>query len=267
MSSMTIPSSYLDETRQIAHQAGKAILEHYGTATVTYKDDRSPLTTADSASHALIVDALCRLTPRIPVVSEESAPSTHSEQSACPLYWLVDPLDGTKEFLKRSGDFTVNIALISEGESVLGVVYAPVPATTYFAQKGSGAWVQRGSASPTAIQTNPANTEALRIVASKDHAGPEVEAMLNRLPGASLKSIGSSLKFCLVAEGAADLYPRFVPTMEWDTGAAQCVVEAAGGFLVNLDGTRLQYGKNVRRNASLMTYGDPHLDWKSLLQP
>ena len=180
-------------------------------------------------------------------------------------FWLVDPLDGTKEFIKKTGQFTVNIALIENGESTLGVVLAPASGLEYFASRGNGAFKRLGQSEPEKIHVSEIDKDKLRIVASRDHAGPKVAAMLEKLPNAELVSMGSSLKFCLVAEGAADLYPRFVPTMEWDTGAAQCILEEAGGAVCTLDGYRLGYGKEDPRNPSIIAAGHPTIDWKALL--
>lgn len=257
----------IDSIRKIATEAGEAILKHFHAevpADIDYKADDSPLTMGDRASHEAICKGLAELTPDIPVLSEESESIPYDERRQWKKFWLVDPLDGTKEFIKRTGDFTVNIALIENGEPILGVVHAPVLGVTYFAEKGTGAF-KATSRGESRISVRSSNADALCIVASKDHAGPQVAAMLEKLPGAELTSMGSSLKFCLVAEGVADLYPRFVPTMEWDTGAAQCVVEAAGGSVMTLDGGRLIYQKEVLRNPSVITVGDPDLDWKNLL--
>jgi 3'(2'), 5'-bisphosphate nucleotidase len=178
---------------------------------------------------------------------------------------LIDPLDGTKEFLKGTDEFTVNIALVAHGRPVLGVVAAPALARVYSAVAGQGAWRKDGRGSQIAIHTRPVNLALLSIVASKDHAGPMVSRLLAHAPGAKLKSMGSSLKFCLVADGSADLYLRDVPTMEWDTAAAQCVVEAAGGMVCSLDGKPLSYGKPGLKNPSLMTIGDRKFDWNRLV--
>jgi 3'(2'), 5'-bisphosphate nucleotidase len=177
----------------------------------------------------------------------------------------VDPLDGTKEFIKGTGEFTVNIALVSGAEPVLGVVHVPVTGVTYWGRQGAGAFMARADGAPVAIHTRPAPMERLVIVASKDHAGPQVEAMLKRLPTASTANLGSSLKFCLVAEGKADFYPRLAPTCEWDTGAAQCVLEAAGGGVTDTEGRRLAYNKAELTNPSFLAFGDPRQDWRALL--
>ena len=256
----------IDDIRRIAAEAGDAIMNTYDDpAQVETKEDDSPLTQADRAAHNCIVAALTALTPDIPVLSEESEGISTEERMGWDRFWLVDPLDGTKEFIKKTGQFTVNIALIENGESSLGVVLAPASGLEYFASRGNGAFKRLGQAEPEKIQVSEIDKNKLRIVASRDHAGPKVAAMLEKLPGAELVSMGSSLKFCLVAEGAADLYPRFVPTMEWDTGAAQCILEEAGGAVCTLDGYRLGYGKEDTCNPSIIAAGHPILDWKALM--
>jgi 3'(2'), 5'-bisphosphate nucleotidase len=250
----------------IAADAGRAILRHYKQPIhVTAKTDASPLTAADRASHELICAALERLRPGVAVVSEESDSAVLAAGAPTGSYWLVDPLDGTKEFLKGTDEFTVNIALIEGGRPVLGVVYAPALDLYYYADTARGAWRRQGNAAATPVRSRPADLARLAVVASKDHAGPQVARLLERTPGAALKSMGSSLKFCLVAEGQADVYLRDVPTMEWDTAAAQCVVEAAGGRLTDLQGAPLTYGKPEFRNPLLMTVGDPQFAWRQLL--
>lgn len=260
----------LPAVREIAAEAGLLILEHYERPSpVDYKADDSPLTAADHASHVFLVERLQALTPDVPVLSEESDPGDYAARQGWDRFWLVDPLDGTKEFVKKTGEFTVNVALVEGGEPVLGVVHVPVRGLTYYAARGEGAHKHEGAAAPEPIRVRAAEPKKLTVVASRDHAGPEVAAILARMDAAgvavSSASMGSSLKFCLVAEGAADLYPRTVPTMEWDTAAAQCVVEEAGGRVTTLDGARLAYNKADIRNPSIMTSGDPALDWKRYL--
>ncbi|MGZ3460684.1 MAG: 3'(2'),5'-bisphosphate nucleotidase CysQ [Archangium sp.] len=250
----------------VAREAGRATLQFYGGAvSVERKGDDSPLTAADKASHTLILEALRRLTPGLPVLSEESSELEVAERRKWSTFWLVDPLDGTKEFIKGTGEFTVNIALVSGTEPVLGVVHVPVTGVTYWGRKGGGAFMAQADQAPVALHTRPANLERLVIVASKDHAGPRVEALLRRLTTASTASMGSSLKFCLVAEGRADFYPRLQPTCEWDTGAAQCVLEAAGGAVTDTEGRRLVYNKEQLTNPSFLAFGDPRQDWLALL--
>jgi 3'(2'), 5'-bisphosphate nucleotidase len=248
----------IQQLSQFARLAGERIMPFYRkTLAVKSKEDRSPLTEADMASHHYLVEALKDVLPNTPVISEES--QNHTDLAGVSQFWLVDPLDGTKEFLKGTNEFTVNIALIRNSYPVLGVVHAPALAVTYYAASGEGAWRQIADQPSARIQTRSADSANLSIVASKDHAGPFVKTLLEMFPNATLRSMGSSLKFCLVAEGAADLYLRDLPTMEWDTAAAQCVVESAGGRVFSLDAERLSYGKDGLRNPAIMTVGDATL--------
>ncbi|MDU0355527.1 3'(2'),5'-bisphosphate nucleotidase CysQ [Paraglaciecola aquimarina] len=214
----------------ISHQAGDKIMEIYQRDFAIYeKSDESPLTEADLAAHNCIVAGLQAISD-LPILSEESANISWQERSGWDKYWLVDPLDGTKEFIKKNGEFTVNIALIDKGVPVLGVVYAPVLSQTYVGIVGQGAYKisagQKTDISPKAHIKG----DSWKIVGSRSHQSPEIQALLDSLPGETeLVAMGSSLKLCLVAEGVAHLYPRLGPTSEWDTGAAQAVVEAAGG--------------------------------------
>jgi 3'(2'), 5'-bisphosphate nucleotidase len=259
-------SELLSEAVRIVIHAGERILEFYEEeTTVEHKADLSPLTLADCAAHELICRELRRLTPQVPVLSEESAAAEIEGRHDWARFWLVDPLDGTKEFLKRTGEFTVNLALVQHGEPILGVVHVPVSRLTYFAEADGGAYRQEIGSEPRRIHTRPAHPDCLAVVASRDHAGPAVRSLLERLPGTRTLSMGSALKFCLVAEGKADLYPRDLPTMEWDTGAAQCVVEQAGGRVFDLQGQRLIYNKPSLRNPAIVTIGDPSLPWRSYL--
>ena len=258
-----------------AREAGRAILGHYGRPLpVDTKADDSPLTQADLAAHRVIVERL-RAGSDLPVLSEESPAEEVAGRAGWRRFWCVDPLDGTKEFVKgsqsppvRSGEFTVNVALVENGAPVLGVVHVPVLGATYGGM-GGRAWKQTGDDEPVPIQTRPAPADALTVVASRDHAGPEVAAILGRVEadGRTVESasMGSSLKFCLVAEGAADFYPRTAPTFEWDTAAAQAVVEAAGGRVGTRGADRLTYNKADLRNPSVFCWGDPALDWRRWL--
>jgi 3'(2'), 5'-bisphosphate nucleotidase len=251
---------------EVAQQAGEKIMRFYeGGAAVTWKKDASPLTSADSASHDFLMEALRYLTPETPVISEESEEVINGFVAAGTSFWLVDPLDGTKEFIKGTNEFTVNLALIEAGQAVMGVVYAPALNLIYYGSRNSGSWRKAGAEPPTPIFTRRADAARVSVVASKDHAGPLVEAMLSRLTNPQLLSMGSSLKFCLVAEGKADLYLRDLPTMEWDTAAAQCIVEAAAGGVYSLDGKRLCYGKSGLQNPAIMTVGDVQYDWSALI--
>ena len=228
------------------------------------KADRSPVTEADVAANDFLISALTKLHPKLKVVSEEAIeganPTAPAEE-----HWLIDPLDGTRGFLQGKPEFTVNIALMRNGRPIAGVVHAPAIALTYLARIGEGAWRLEGEGAKIPIQTRPAERHRLTVVASKDHSGPRVRAMLERMDSPALTSIGSSLKFCLVAEGRADLYLRDLPTMEWDTAAAQCIVEAAGGRVLELSGKPLGYGKPGLKNPAIITIGDPEFGWQELV--
>ena len=249
----------IDILHTIAESAGREILKFYGQPlTVDAKADDSPLTQADLASHRFITAALAEAFPDIPVVSEEDGERDEAILKAS-RWFVVDPLDGTKEFIKETGSFTVNIGLIEEGVPTHGIVHVPVSGRTYGASPETGAWRIDTGEDRQAIKTTPA-PEKLRIVASRDHAGPEVKALLERFPESECLSIGSSLKFCLVAEGAADVYLRDVPTMEWDTAAADAIVRQAGGqLLTHPEHQTLGYAKPDYRNGSLLTIGDSSL--------
>lgn len=249
----------------LARRAGEAILEVYGQDfDVELKDDRSPLTAADMASHRIICDELAKVEPGIPILSEESAEIPFTERSGWQRYFLVDPLDGTKEFVNRNGEFTVNIALVEQHRPVLGVVHVPVSGVSYAGAIGHGAFRQADGA-PQAIAVRRPAADPLVIVGSRSHANPDLAERLARLGAHELVSMGSSLKFCLVAEGQADLYPRFGPTSEWDTAAAQAVVEAAGGQVVRLDGAPLRYNTKADiLNPHFLVFGDADRDWAAL---
>ena len=228
----------------IARAAGDAILAIYCQPfAVEYKQDESPLTAADQGAHEVIVQALARLAPDIPVLSEESDAETMQARLGWSCYWLVDPLDGTKEFVSRNGEFTVNIALIDHGRPVWGLVYAPVLDKLWYGGKEVGAW-RVADGTHKAIQTRPHEAgQAWRVVGSRNHLSQATLDYLAPLGEVELVSMGSSLKFCIIAEGGAELYPRLAPTCEWDTAAAQAVLEGAGGSVTQLDGSALAYNK------------------------
>jgi len=247
-------AEYLNEVMRpactIARAAGDEILRVYrGEIEVEMKDDRSPLTAADRASHAVIERGLRGHFPEIPVLSEEGRDIPYTERRHWQRFWLVDPLDGTKEFIKRNGEFTVNIALVEDQTPVAGVVYVPVTGRLYLGIRGAGAWCQEEGGVAEAIRVRPSVAgEGLAVVMSRSHPSPELDAYLRGVAVAERVSVGSSLKFCVVAEGRADLYPRLGPTMEWDTAAGQAVVEAAGGSVRQLDGSPLRYNKEELLN-------------------
>lgn len=250
----------------IARQAAGDIIAVYDSEfSIQHKDDRSPLTAADLAAHRRIIDGLHRLTPDWPILSEESASIGWDERRRWVRYWLVDPLDGTREFVKRNGEFTVNIALIDKGESVLGVVQAPVTGELAWAWQGGGAWIALGDADPLRCRTR-ARQSPLRVAGSRSHGNLRLDSMLEAVGPFELAPLGSSLKFLRIACGEADLYVRLGPTSEWDTAAAQCVLEQAGGAVLDFKGEPLRYnGKDSLLNPEFIACGDPRHDWAKLL--
>jgi 3'(2'), 5'-bisphosphate nucleotidase len=269
MSDLPEPRRLLDSICDIARHAGQAILEVYARADVAVarKSDDSPLTEADQVAHTIISGALERLSPRLPVLSEESLPADTATRRSWQRYWLVDPLDGTKEFLKRNGEFTVNIALIDDHRAVLGAVFAPVLDRMYSGAADLGAWRADGGAAQTPIAVRADATAPLRVVGSRSHPSPELAAYLAALPEHEITDMGSSLKICLVAEGAADIYPRLGPTSEWDTAAAQAILESAGGRMIDLAGRPLRYNsKDGLLNPHFLAFGDQQRDWLAPIQ-
>jgi len=259
--------SLVEPVVALAEDAGHAILEVYSTDfDVQQKDDESPLTQADLAAHRWIDAGLRALTPDIPIISEEAGLPAFSERSQWTRYWLIDPLDGTKEFVNRNGEFTVNIALIDNHRPVLGVVRVPVQDKTYVGCEGLGAQRRDGTSTPVSIAVNPTAASPARIVGSRSHRGASLDAYLESLGDYDMVPMGSSLKFCVIAEGTADLYPRLGPTSEWDTAAAQAVVEQAGGSVVTLDGKPMKYNtKDDILNPYFFVTGASDRDWLALL--
>jgi len=259
---MTDFHRYLDDVRSIAIEAGQRILQVYERDfNVTRKQDNSPLTEADHAAHELILERLSALAPVLPVLSEESAADDYAARASWRRFWLVDPLDGTKEFISRTGEFTVNIALIDQGRPVLGVVHVPVRGETYSACRGRGAFRDTGKNGAEPIRARRFNGGPATVVASRSHGNKDTEAFLDSIGKHDVANMGSSLKFCLVAAGQADVYPRLGPTMEWDTGAAQCVVEEAGGRVVDVEGQPLLYNKTDLHNPWFIVSGAGDYDW------
>jgi len=260
-------NEWLEQVVAIAKAAGDEILEVYNhhDFNVEVKGDGSPLTEADRRAHRLIESALQKMTPDIPVLSEESKPEAFEARQGWSRFWLVDPLDGTKEFVKRNGEFTVNIALIDNARPMMGVVHTPVRKVTHYAEIGVGALKQADDQAPQRISTRKLEQGRVVMVASRSHGGGAVETyqhnLNEELGQIEITSMGSSLKLCLVAEGAADIYPRLGPTSEWDTAAAHCLVDAAGGGVVQCDGTPLVYNKSNILNPWFLVYGDDQYDW------
>jgi 3'(2'), 5'-bisphosphate nucleotidase len=237
----------LPRVTALACESGRTILAIYQDLNpqVEYKSDHSPVTRADLVSQHILQTGLARLAPHWPVLSEESVEVPFDERRSWRHFWMIDPLDGTKEFLHRTGEFTVNIALIEEDRPILGVVYAPVIDKLYFAARGAGSYRMDGKVT-TAIKVAPTRAGRTRFVVSRRHASEQ------ETKGGETTVMGSSLKFCLIAEGSADVYPRNGPTMEWDTAAAQCILEEAGGSVTDLKGNTIRYNKHVLLNSAFV---------------
>ena len=259
-------SAWREACIAIARDAGAGIMQVYAQDfDVTAKADDSPLTAADMAAHRIICAGLAALTPDIPVLSEESATIDWSTRRGWSRYWLVDPLDGTREFVKKNGEFTVNIALVDGDASIMGIVYAPAFDYMVHAERGVGAFVRDGASDIALFTQRPAPTP-LRVAASRSHLDARTAAALEKMGATERIGMGSSLKFCRIAEGRMDVYPRFGPTSEWDTAAAQCVLEAAGGVVLTLDGAALRYNtKESLLNPDFLALGDAKLNWRSWL--
>jgi 3'(2'), 5'-bisphosphate nucleotidase len=262
--------NFLLDVIALAKQAGKAVMPLYqqATLTVTQKSDRTPVTEADFIAHHIIVNGLSGLNPQFPVLSEEAADIDYVIRQTWPTYWLVDPLDGTKEFIDHNGEFTVNIALIHNNDPVLGVVYTPVLDICYFAVQNGLAYKQEQEVPPEVIQTQPWSGPAVRVVGSRRHNRERLEHFFQNFPNLQFTPMGSSLKSCTIAQGDADIYLRLGPTSEWDTAAAQCIVEAAGGQIVDVQGHPLRYNtKESLLNPWFLVYGDPKVNWLEKLMP
>ena len=246
----------LNKIKAIAKKAGEKIMYIYENVdfknTVDFKADNSPLTIADKAAHDIIVEGLEALGLDFPILSEEGHHDTYEVRRNWSTFWCIDPLDGTKEFINKNGEFTVNIALITNGEPVLGVVYAPVIGVMYAGEKGEGAVVEKGGDRQT-ISVN-SKSQSFVAVQSKSHAAEAEATLLSKYDVVDTISVGSSLKFCMVAEGKADIYYRHGPTMEWDTAAGQAVVEAAGGQVLAGD-KPFRYNKESLLNGSFLCLG------------
>lgn len=257
----------LEGVKEASARAGEAILAIYADPSrfeTEQKSDDSPLTAADLASNHILVRALKELTPRIPILSEESAQAPWSERQHWRACWVVDPLDGTKEFLKRNDEFTVNVGLVIDHVPVLGVVYAPALGQWYFAAQGQGAWEQKDKEASRPIQVSTRVTEAAwRVVGSRSHQSPEMAGFLERLGETQMVAMGSSLKLCLVASGEADVYPRLGPTSEWDTCAAHAIVNVAGGQVLSLEtGEPLAYNaRETILNPNFIVCTEPKPEW------
>ena len=257
--------SYLEAVRNLASMAGEKILEVYQTEfTVETKDDLTPVTQADLAANEIILAGLKLLTPDIPVISEEGSVPSFAERSQWRRYWLVDPLDGTREFIQKNGEFTVNIALIENQQPILGVVYAPVLQLMYYALKGEGSYKTSAHNKAEKIHVQKHCSNPVRVAGSQSFTSNDFISFVRNLPACSVINLGSALKSCLVAEGGADIYPRFGLTSEWDTAASQCILEEAGGHLVDLKLQPLRYNtKDSLLNPHFFAFGDEKMEWLS----
>lgn len=257
---MDINEALRDGVIDVARRAATEILAVYdGEFAVQHKGDDSPLTAADLAAHRCITAGLAALTPGVPVLSEESRDVDIALRRQWRRFWLVDPLDGTREFIKRNGEFTVNIALVEDGVAVFGVIQQPVTGGLWHGALGQGAY-RREADHDIPIRTRKPATTPLTVAASRSHRDGRTQALLDLLPGADVIGCGSALKFCKLAEGAIDLYPRFHPTSEWDTAAGQAIVEAAGGVVQDLAGRPFRYNqRDTLLNGDFIAVGDRDL--------
>jgi len=259
-----IDAAVREEVIRLAQDAAAAILGIYDSEfAVEHKDDNSPLTAADLAAHRCIVDGLARISPDIPVLSEESAHEVSAAQRRqWTRLWLVDPLDGTREFVKRNGEFTVNIALIEDGVATFGVVQAPVTGQLWHGGATLGAF-RREQGSDATLRVRAPAMSPLRVAASRSHRDERTQAFIDRMGDVEPMGLGSSLKFCRIADGGLDVYPRFGPTSEWDTAAGQCVLEGAGGALFDPQGRPFRYNQRERiLNGDFIALGDTALPWR-----
>jgi 3'(2'), 5'-bisphosphate nucleotidase len=259
-------SSISESVYEIALEAGRRIMSFYDRdPDAAPKGNSSAVSDARLAAHYYLSESLTPLLLDTPVISGQTDESLWEFLPKAPRYWLVDPMDGTTEFIHRTDEFTINVALVERGQPVLGVVHAPATGVTYVATTSGGAWHARAGLPLARISTRLAHIAHLGVVASKDHAGPLVGALLEHVQQETILWMASSLKYCLVAEGRADICLGELPSLEWETAAAQCVVEAAGGLFCLLDGKPLTYGKAGFKNPPVVAVGDWQLDWQPLV--
>lgn len=264
---MIVTDELRDGVAALAQEAAQRILDVYARSfDVQHKGDASPLTEADLASHHCIVDGLTALTPDIPVLSEESSDAHKAQRRDWQRLWLVDPLDGTREFVKRNGEFCICIALIEGDTAVFGLVQQPVSGLLWHGAPGQGAW-RRENGVAVSLHSHRGDGGSLRVAASRSHRDARTQALIDRIGDVDTVPCGSALKFCKIAEGAIDLYPRFGPTSEWDTAAGQAIVEGAGGAVVDPQGRPFRYNRrDTLINGDFMVMGDPALPWREWLE-
>jgi 3'(2'), 5'-bisphosphate nucleotidase len=271
---MTNLENFFAPLKHIVKEAGDAILSVYHSdepIAVENKSDDSPVTKADHAAHIIIESGLQELQTRYPILSEEGGMASFSERSGWDKYWLVDPLDGTKEFINKNGEFTVNIALIEGSEAILGIVYVPVTGVLYYGGKDLGAWKELNGQAEKINVSPVCFGQPLTVVGSRRHGAEALETMLktieSQFESIDLVSMGSSLKICAIAEGTANWYPRLALTSEWDTAAAHAILNAAGGSILNIDLNTLTYNQEESiLNPYFHAIGDSSFDWKALIQ-
>lgn len=257
----------LDKLNDMAYEAGQIAMSYYHgerSLVVEKKADHSPVTSADLAAHSYLETSLLELFPHIPVISEESYQYGQEQNLKSDLFWLLDPIDGTKEFIKKTGEFTVNIALIQDQAPILGIIYAPLRGDLYYGALGIGCYKQDKEGVISQIHTRPMQDQFIRLLS---RLPPEkmLQSYQEKWPKADIALVSSSLKLCLLAEGTADVYVCNHPTNEWDTAAGQCILESAGGRVYSLEGQRLTYRKLNLLNSSFMAFGDADIDYSSYL--
>tara|TARA_R110002049_G_scaffold252264_2_gene427308 strand:- start:45873 stop:46679 length:807 start_codon:yes stop_codon:yes gene_type:complete len=254
------------DINEVARTSGNIIRKYFHTSyEVDIKDDKSPVTTADLAANEHIERQLGILTPDIPRISEETDNTSYEIRKHWDTFWLIDPLDGTREFIKNRPDFTVNIALIHHNQPVLGSIYLPIKDQLYYAVTGDNAYRCDQDKSPVAINVSAKTHSRPRICGSRSHNSKLMQKFLSNVGEHELLAIGSSIKSCLVADGSADIYPRFGPTWEWDTAASQCIIEQAGGHLTGLDMHALSYNKKSLLNPSFLAFANREPDWNTYI--
>ena len=251
------------EVNNIARGAGDIIRRYFNSDfEVIIKEDRSPVTSADLASNEYIENQLQSLTPSIPRLTEESTISAYPERKNWELVWLIDPLDGTRQFIKNKPDFTVNISLVYQQKPILGSIFLPIADELYFASRNAGAFACKQREATNLISAQKKIGDVIRVCGNRDSHGKSTKYFVSHLPMHDFVNRGSSIKSCLIAEGSADIYPRFGPTWEWDTAAAQCIVEQAGGMLTNTSMQPLIYNKETLLNPSFLAFGDKSINWQ-----
>ncbi len=253
--------SIVEEAGQIA----KEIYESKDYRTVS-KQDGSPFTIADEMANQIIQDGLSKLDPNFPIISEESPTAPFAERSTWQHFWLVDPIDGTKEFIKGTGDFTVNVALVYESQPIMGVVCAPIYNELFFAATGQGAYQKKDDLTLIEMKPMDSNHDQLRCFVSNSAKEVHLNKIRSEIPGVKITAMGSSRKICHLAKGRADFYLRKFPTSEWDTAAAHCILAEAGGQMIDLSGKVLKYNKEKLTNPNFIAFGDPYFDWENLLK-